>query len=95
MKRYIVMVYDCSFVQDYVVGYEKTFDTESEAKAYAISIMDDFAYAGLYEYSAEIGIYCGMGQYNVFGFWEFEAMGDIDYDNILDYSGEYSYHEMF
>ena len=101
-KDYIVLVYDCSFVQDYVNNYQKTFDTEKEAREYADTLMSDFSYRGLYEYTCEIGIHTGQGLYNVFGFWEFDCnFTDADIceviEDMYDDNGcmTFSYHDMF
>lgn len=98
---YAVSVYDCSFVQDYIVKYTRFFDDEWDAKGYAVGLMDDFADRGLYEYTVELGIasFC-KGQYNTIGFWEFDCLsydGDlIDMaDMFIDGTAAYSYHDMF
>lgn len=98
---YAVSVYDCSFVQDYIVKYTRFFDDEWDAKGYAVGLMDDFADRGLYEYTVELGIasFC-KGQYNTIGFWEFDCLsydGDLidRADMFIDGTATYSYHDMF
>ena len=98
---YAVSVYDCSFVQDYVVNYTRFFDDESDAKSYAVELMDDFAYRGLYEYTVELGIetLC-KGQFMTYGFYEFDYMSyDGDPTDMIVYHDDglaaYSYHDMF
>lgn len=100
-NTYSVSVYDCSFVQDYVMPYTRFFESKDDAINYAISLMDDFSYRGLYEYTVELGIetLC-KGQYNTIGFWEFDYMsydGDLadDFDTLTECVGSYSYHLMF
>lgn len=101
---YAVSVYDCSFVQDYIVNYTRFFDDENDAKSYAVGLMDDFANRGLYEYTVELSVatHC-RGQFMTYGFWEFDCLsydGDLaDMIDTLSYmadgTGAYSYHDMF
>lgn len=98
---YAVSVYDCSFVQDYIVNYTRFFDDENDAKSYAVELMDDFGYRGLYEYTVELSVatHC-KGQFMTYGFYEFDCLcSDDDLTNILDTLingiGTYSYHDMF
>ena len=100
-NTYSVSVYDCSFVQDYVIPYTRFFDYKVDACKYAVELMDDFAYRGLYEYTVELGIetLC-KGQYNTIGFWEFDCLsydGDLTdmVDTLIDGNAPYSYHDMF
>lgn len=98
---YSVSVYDCSFVQDYVMPYIRFFESENDANKYAVELMDDFASRGLYEYTVELGkeSFC-KGQYNTIGFWEFDCLsydGDLTdmVDTLIDGNATYSYHDMF
>ena len=100
-NTYSVSVYDCSFVQDYVMSYTRFFNYKVDACKYAVKLMNDFAYRGLYEYTVELGIeaLC-KGQYNTIGFWEFDCLsydGDLTdmVDMLIDGNATYSYHDMF
>lgn len=103
MNRYMVKVYDCSFVQDYVSIYDRLFDSLDDAKAYCESIMKDFGNAALFEYSPEIFIRTlTLGAYEPIGYYEFDfASTDEDLAYLLwsmdDYRklSKFSYHEMF
>ena len=103
MNRYMVKVYDCSFVQDYVPNYERLFDSLDDAKAYCESIMKDFGNSALFEYSPEILIRTlTLGAYEPIGYYEFDfAHTDEDIIDMLwsldDYKqlSNFSYHEMF
>lgn len=102
-KKYLVRVYDCSFVQNFVDNYELDFDSFEEAKEYADGLMASFAYAGTYEYTAEVYIRTfTLGAYEPIGYFEFDYM---DYDEDLfdlvsdmddmDELSNYSWHDMF
>lgn len=98
---YAVSVYDCSFVQDYIVNYTRFFNDESDAKSYAVELMDDFANRGLYEYAVELSVatHC-RGQFMTYGFYEFECLcSDEDLalivDTLINGTAPYSYHDMF
>lgn len=102
-NKYMVRVYDCSFVQNFVDSYENYFDTFEEAKEYADGLMATFAFSGLYEYTAEVYIRTfTLGAYELIGYFEFDYMGcdedlfDLvsDMDDI-DNLSNYSWHEMF
>lgn len=99
-KRYMVRVYDCSFVQDYVVAYDSYFDTLIDANRYAYNLMRMFGESANYEYTTEILIRTiTIGDYEPIGYFEFDYMGtDVDlvsdldsYDNL----SSFTYHEMF
>lgn len=99
---YAVSVYDCAFIQDYVVNYTRFFDDENDAKSYAVGLMDDFANRGLYGYTVELSVttHC-KGQFMTYGFWEFDCLsydGDLTddiVDSLIDGNATYSYHDMF
>lgn len=105
MAKYIVRVYDCSFVQDYVMGYESTFTHRKEALAYGEYLMREFAELARFEYSVEFGYLTecvGFAYYTEIGYWEFDfAHTDEDIIDLLwsldDYKqlSNFSYHEMF
>ena len=103
-KRYRVKVYDCSFIQDYVSCYEKTFSTYEQAYAYANSLMVDFGDMGRYEYSSELSelkmLDENIGIYVPFGFFEFDcASFDGDLEELFDMDdeelAEFSYHNIY
>jgi hypothetical protein len=102
-KKYMVRVYDCSFVQNFVDNYELDFDTFEEAKEYADGLMTTFAYAGTYEYTAEVYIRTfTLGAYEPIGYFEFDYMGyDEDLFDLvsdmddMDELSNYSWHDMF
>lgn len=102
-NRYMVRVYDCSFVQDFVVAFDNFFDTLDEAKKYASDLMDDFGNDANYEYSAEVFIRTlSLGCFEPIGYYEFDYMGtDMDLFDLvsdmddIDNLSNYSWHEMF
>jgi hypothetical protein len=102
-KKYMVRVYDCSFVQNFVDNYELDFDSFEEAKDYADGLMTTFAYAGTYEYTAEVYIRTfTLGAYEPIGYFEFDYMGyDEDLFDLvsdmddMDELSNYSWHDMF
>lgn len=61
MSRYMVMVYDCSFVQDYIRDDTPIFDDREEAIEYAINLTNDFIDNGIDYLCADVFIEFGMG----------------------------------
>lgn len=99
-NKYMVRVYDCSFVQNFVDSYEKFFDSFEQAKAYADWLMSQFAFAGLQMYMAEVYIRTfTLGAYEPIGYFEFDYMaydGDLfDLDITDDMLEQYTWHDMF
>ena len=99
-NKYMVRVYDCSFVQNFVGAYEMYFDTFEQAKEYADGLMATFANAGTYEYTAEVYIRLfTLGAYEPIGYFEFDHMaydGDLfDLDLTDDELENYTWHDMF
>ena len=99
-NKYMVRVYDCSFVQDFVSTYERYFDTYEQAKAYAYRLMSQFAITGLQLYIAEVYIRTfTLGAYEPIGYFEFDYMaydGDLfDLDITDDELEHYTWHDMF
>ena len=102
-NRYMVRVYDCSFVQDYVVAYDSYFDTLIDAKRHAYNLMRMFGESANYEYTTEILIRTiTIGAYEPIGYYEFDYMGsDTDlFDLVSDLDSyenlsSFTYHEMF
>lgn len=99
-NKYMVRVYDCSFVQNFVDSYELFFDSFEQAKAYADTLMSQFASAVLYMYTAEVYIRTfTLGAYEIIGYFEFDYMAydgdlfDLDItDNELEH---YTWHDIF
>lgn len=99
-KKYMVRVYDCSFVQNFVDTYEMDFDSFEQAKEYADGLMSQFAFAGLMMYTAEVYIRTfTLGCYEPIGYFEFDYMaydGDLfDLDITDDELEHYTWHDMF
>lgn len=97
-KKYMVRVYDCSFIQNFVDSYEMYFDSFEQAKEYADTLMSQFAFAGLEMYTAEVYIRTFIAHtYEIIGYFEFDYMGDdCDLFDITDDELEhYTWHDMF
>lgn len=83
-ERYMVMVYDASFVQDYDRDSAAFFDSEEDAKDYAISLTEEFIDNGIDYMCADVFIEFGMGtpDWSLIGEVSYTLEWDDPYESI-------------
>ncbi len=87
---YMVMLYDVSFVQDYVRDSAAYFDSEEEARDYAIGLTSDLIDNGIDYLCADVFRAFGMGTD------QWCLIGEVSY--TLEWDGPYEsieYEEVF
>lgn len=84
MSRYMVMVYDCSFVQDYIRDDATFFDDREDAIEYAINLTNDFIDEGIDYLMVDIFRAFGMGtdQWSIIGEVTYTLDCDEPYESI-------------
>lgn len=90
MNKYMVKIYDASFVQDYIENSTAFFDDEESAIEYAIDITKEFIDNYIDYLAAEVFVKdLGMDTYQMVGYvsyamntWDCDGYDKIGYDSI-------------